>query len=100
MKHKYNQVFEKANYAINLLKHYIQKHSFLVTCEVLGLAHGRVNFSESVVPSKGYPVDTLPSFTCNHGYNISGFNSSICQTSGNWNQQTPRCSQGNRTLIK
>ena len=54
-----------------------------------------MNYSQPLVTGKGYPVDTVASFICNNGYNISGSPSSICQSSGNWNQQTPICNQGN-----
>ena len=48
-----------------------------------------------------YYVDTMASFSCNHGYSLSGSDSSICQTSegGTWNKQTPSCIQGDEMII-
>ena len=34
-------------------------------------------------------------FMCNYGYATSGAHSTVCQTSGTWDQETPICIQGN-----
>ena len=63
-----------------------------VTCGSLGLIGGRVTYNRDSVNGR-YPVDTRASFSCNPGYSRSGSSSRTCQTSGNWNQQMPRCNQ-------
>ena len=42
-----------------------------------------------------YPVDTMVYFMCNYGYVTSGAHSTVCQTSGTWDQEIPICIQGN-----
>ena len=54
-----------------------------------------ITYNDSLVPNEGYPVYTMASFTCDHGYNLIGINTVICQTSRDWNQQPPNCDQGN-----
>ena len=73
---------------------------FVVICEALELfASGRISYNDSQV-NGGYPVDTMANFMCNHGYRKIGSKSSTCQSSGNWNQQTPTCMQSNENGIK
>ena len=68
----------------------------VVTCAALSLPNGQINYNKPAANNGGYPVDTTVSFTCNHGYRRTGSASRSCQTSGNWNQQTPSCIQSKR----
>ena len=45
-----------------------------------------------------YLIDTVASTSCNSGYDQIGPNSTTCETSGNWNEQTPRCEGFNVTF--
>ena len=71
---------------------------FAVTCESLNLANGGISYSELPVNGR-YPVDTVASYSCHHGYSLTGLSSRICQTSGNWNNQNPSCNQGNHSKM-
>ena len=46
-----------------------------------------------------YPVGTVASFSCNDGFRRVGSSLRKCQTSGNWNQQTPTCSQSKKYIF-
>ena len=64
------------------------------SCEALqDLANGDISYNESNVESVRYPVSTMATFTCDYGYILNGSDSSICQDSLNWDQQTPTCDQ-------
>ena len=65
---------------------------FAGTCSALSLSNGQVSYNTSTV-NGGYPVDTKASFTCNSGHSGSGSGFTICQNSGDWDQQTPGCNQ-------
>ena len=67
--------------------------SVSVTCETLSLPNGQINYNDSQATNMAYPVNTRASFTCNFGYTLSGLSSSICQPSGNWDQETPICGE-------
>ena len=67
---------------------------FVVTCPVLSLENGEVEYDLSKV-FEGYPVDTLASFVCNEGFMLSGSNVTTCPTSGVWNLQIPVCKESN-----
>ena len=41
--------------------------------------------------SYGYEVNTLAYFSCHQGYYREGSGSAICQSSGNWSEETPKC---------
>ena len=43
----------------------------------------------------GYSVGTMASFLCDEFYPREGSSSVICQSSGNWGQQTPICNRSN-----
>ena len=64
-----------------------------VTCRSLSLVNGGISYSELPVNGR-YPVDTVASYTCDHGHSLIGSSSRTCQTSGNWNNQNPTCNQG------
>ena len=66
-----------------------------MTCPTLSLANGEITYNASLA-NTGYPVDTCASFMCNLGYTLSGFSSSSCQTSGNWNQASTICEESNK----
>ena len=66
-----------------------------VTCVGVSLSNGAVNYNSSHVSVARYPVNTVATFSCNRGYSRSGAGSRTCQTSGEWNQHTPTCNQGN-----
>ena len=69
--------------------------NFVGTCSVLqSPSNGRVSYNKNIVGGR-YPVNTVASFTCNRGYNRNGHNSRTCESSGNWNRQTPTCNRGN-----
>ena len=74
----------------------IIKNNFL-QCSVpaLSLPCGTVAYNRNRV-NGGYPVGTRADFSCNYGYSRSGPRSRTCQTSGNWNQQTPTCNRSNK----
>ena len=74
---------------------YILKIYFAVICQILILDNGDNNYNGATATNEGYTVDTIVSFTCNYGYTLSGSNSTTCQNSGLWNQETPTCDQGN-----
>ena len=38
-----------------------------------------------------YEVNTLAYFNCHQGYYREGSGSAICQSSGNWSEETPKC---------
>ena len=78
-----------------MLKHILT----VVTCDPLqSLQNGEITYNESMLTNGEYPVDTLASFMCNRGYDLSESGSSICQTSGDWDE-TPTCNQGNEINI-
>ena len=43
---------------------------------------------------ESYHVYTMASFSCNHGYSLSGSDSSICLDSKTWSKPAPSCLQG------
>ena len=57
----------------------------------LFLSNGKVNYSRSHVQG-AFPVNTTAYSMCDTGYTLFGSTSRICQTSGNWDQQPPNCS--------
>ena len=68
---------------------------FAVTCTVLSLQNGQINYNDSLAENGGYPVDSVTSFRCNYGYILSVSNSIHCNTSGDLDQQTPLCNESN-----
>ena len=63
-------------------------------CEILQtLENGQVSYIGSEEASEDFPVDTTASFMCDYGYSLNGSNSSVCQTDGNWDPQSPTCDQ-------
>ena len=38
-----------------------------------------------------YPVGTIATFICNSGYSQHGAQITVCQSSGDWTDQTPTC---------
>ena len=67
---------------------------FVGTCSALSLSNGKVSYDRDPLGGR-YPVNTKASFSCNGGYNRDGDESRTCQSSGNWNQNTPTCNEGN-----
>ena len=63
------------------------------------LENGQIIYNNSQATNGGYSVSTVASFSCNIGFSQSGPSSSTCQTSGNWNQQTPTCIESNKNNI-
>ena len=44
---------------------------------------------------EGYPLETVASFSCNEGYNLSGPDDVTCELPGEWNRdQDPQCNLG------
>ena len=75
----------------------------VVTCETLSLKNGEVSYNASqgsyiYEHQQFYYVYTMASFTCDDGYTLSGSESSICQVSKTWSEQTPQCIPGNCTV--
>ena len=75
----------------------INETSSIITCAALNLTNGEVTYNLQPTMTGGYPIDTAASFMCSSGYDLSGSNSSICQTSGNWREEIPTCN-GNGIL--
>ena len=46
-----------------------------------------------------YPVGTVVSYSCNHGFLKSGPAVRRCQTTGTWTQATQRCDQSKQIII-
>ncbi|XP_078494241.1 sushi, von Willebrand factor type A, EGF and pentraxin domain-containing protein 1-like isoform X2 [Ciona intestinalis] len=52
----------------------------------------------SLSPSKStYAENEVVTFSCNHGYNLSGESQSTCQASGQWDEEVPTCVQAGPT---
>ena len=66
----------------------------VVTCEALSLENGHIAYNESSDINGQYPVDTMASFSCSSGFSLTGSESSICQMSGHWRQQSQMCKAG------
>ena len=60
----------------------------------LSLINGTIRYSKSPLTNGVYPVDTIASFTCNHGYSISASEYLTCQINGTWDKDVPICTQG------
>ena len=69
------------------------------TCGSLSLTNGQVNYNELPLTSGGYPVGTVASFSCDHGFYLSSIISTTCDVSGTWSQNHPRCIQCNENII-
>ena len=81
----------------NYLKATVQIYELIIVtviCATLDLANGQLNYNDSLVTNQGYPVATMATLTCNHGYALAGSASSLCQTSGEWEQPEPNCNLG------
>ena len=82
---------------LNIIEEQLYKYCILsisVTCPALTLTNGIVSYDVSA-ENERYPAGATASFSCNYGYSMSGSTSRTCQTSGNWEQQLPTCSQSN-----
>ena len=75
-----------------------------VICPLLRLEHGEIMYNKPFVITfgklpwtfvTGYPVNTLASFSCDKDFRREGSSSAICQSSGNWSEQTPICTGSN-----
>ena len=65
------------------------------TCPLLRLRNGQVAYNQTALEDR-YPVQTSASFTCDVNYILVGTTSTICQSSGSWTKDRPRC-QGNNS---
>ena len=77
------------------------KYFVSVTCQVLSLPNGLINYNKLFV-NGGFPVDTEAFFSCKCGYSQSGPSSRICDLSGTWSLTTTTCDQSttnNRLLL-
>ena len=81
-------------YIINLIS-YLQ-----IVCDALSLVNGQIDYSESALTTGEYPVDTVATFTCADGFRLSGFESSICQMSGQWMEQNQMCNVGKEQFLQ
>ena len=67
---------------------------------MLTVGNGTVNYSQPLIDDpprriKGYPANTVASFSCDAGYVLSGHSSIMCNPDGQpWNQSPPRCNLG------
>ena len=69
-----------------------------VSCPELRLENGRVDYNTSYFTIEYdilYRVNTSASFSCDEYYHIEGSSSAICQSSGNWSEETPICAASN-----
>ena len=67
----------------------------VVNCPALSLDNGQVSYSTVPATNGGYSENTTATFLCNHAYNLSrGTNSTTCEVSGNWDQESPTCDPG------
>ena len=70
-----------------------------VTCQALSSpSNGGRTYNKNAVGGR-YPVDTVVTFTCNSGYSLSGSSTTKCQTSGQWNNNSPTCNRSNKNYI-
>ena len=55
-----------------------------------------MNYSQPLIDDpEGYPANTVASFSCDVGYDLSGPNSITCNPDGQaWNQFPPGCTTG------
>ena len=74
--------------------HFSKTFILTVLCEDLYLSNGQVSFDQAEVNGQ-YPVDTVATFTCIHGYSLEGSSTRTCQASGIWNQQVASCRLSN-----
>ena len=61
------------------------------SCQVLGLQHGEVRYTEEVTVNGTYPLLTTAYYTCHSGYSINGSEANYCSKSGIWIEETPNC---------
>ena len=62
------------------------------------LENGRIDYNTSYFTIEFlflYRVNTLASFSCDEYYHREGSSSAICQSSGNWSEETPICAASN-----
>ena len=64
---------------------------FVVTCLALSLAHGNIQYTESLLENGGYPAGTMASFTCEENYFLVGSDSNVCKPVGTWNGFSASC---------
>ena len=69
-----------------------------VTCTALNLTNGQITYDQDTATNEEYPVGTIATFTCSHGYSLSGSDLSICQTLRSWNQQVPTCNLSTKII--
>ena len=52
-----------------------------------------------VPQNDAYPINTEVSFTCDYGYFLNGSDSSTCQSTGDWDPQTPTCNKVIKSML-
>ena len=79
-------------------------HIFIVVvnCPELSLVNGHVTYTELWLRNGALvrPLDSVASFTCDHGYRLTGSNSATCQQSSMWDQEISTCTQGNELKLQ
>ena len=81
------------------------KFFVVVLCPPISVVNGQVKYKKSSVnyylfKAKGsLPLDTVATMWCNYAFYRSGPSTSICQTSGKWNQQPPTCHHCNKNNV-
>ena len=68
---------------------------FLVTCSNITIENGQITPSQSL-----YIINDVIHFSCDSGYNLTGSNTSTCQSSLQWEPHIPSCFQGNEKIMK
>ena len=63
-----------------------------IQCDNSSTDNGNVSCTSGKV-GVGYTGDTC-SFTCNTGYELTGSDTRICQSDGNWSGSDSMCSRG------
>ena len=63
----------------------------VVFCDPLMLDNGRVRYNKSKNLNGKYPLGTVASFTCNHGYLVEGPGPRTCQISGSLDLKPTTC---------
>ena len=62
------------------------------------LENGQISYNDSVTLSHSYPLHTMATFTCDHGFSLSGATESICLISEHWSNQLPTCNRSNDNI--
>ena len=59
------------------------------TCPALYLQNGQVTYNRQSINGGRYNRNTVATYTCDIGFDLSGLDSNTCQSSGNWQRDNP-----------